>query len=57
LWWPICELSLRVNLSCSIFSSWLSNSSSGCLPIAGCPWPSLSILCKILWTFSFQRCQ
>ncbi|KFV52713.1 hypothetical protein N328_02198, partial [Gavia stellata] len=55
--WLICELPFRVNLSCSIFSSWLSSSSSGCLPIAGCPWAGLSIPCKILWTFSFQRCQ
>ncbi|KFM01746.1 hypothetical protein AS27_01885, partial [Aptenodytes forsteri] len=55
--WLICELPLRVNLSCSIFSSWLSSSGPGCLPIAGWPWTGLSIPCKTLWTFSFQRCQ
>ncbi|KFV18875.1 hypothetical protein N340_08695, partial [Tauraco erythrolophus] len=52
-----CELLLLVSLSCSIFSFWLSSSSPGCLPIAGCPRAGLSILCKTLWTSSFQRCQ
>ncbi|KFW03277.1 hypothetical protein N326_07593, partial [Eurypyga helias] len=55
--WRVSELPLRVNLRCSIFSSWLSSSSPGCLPIAGCLWAGLRIPCKILWTFSFQRCQ
>ncbi|KFP39518.1 hypothetical protein N324_01454, partial [Chlamydotis macqueenii] len=55
--WPVCELPLRVNLSCSIFSSWFSSSSTGCLPITGCPQAGLIIPCKILWTFSFQKCQ
>ncbi|KFP82287.1 hypothetical protein N310_06468, partial [Acanthisitta chloris] len=55
--WPICELPLLVHLSCSIFSAWLSSSSPGCLPIAGCSCAGLGILCKILWTFNFQRCQ
>ncbi|KFQ02175.1 hypothetical protein N330_13351, partial [Leptosomus discolor] len=55
--WPVCELTSPVNLSCSIFSSWLSSSSPGCLPFAGCLRAGLSILCKILRTFSYQRCQ
>ncbi|KFU91584.1 hypothetical protein M959_01419, partial [Chaetura pelagica] len=42
------ELPLCVNLSSSIFSSWLSSSSLGCLPTAGCPWAALSIPYKIL---------
>ncbi|KGL91265.1 hypothetical protein N301_05076, partial [Charadrius vociferus] len=53
----VCELPLFVNLSCGIFSSWLSSSSPGCLPITCCPWAGLSIPCEILWTFSFQICQ
>ncbi|KFQ74329.1 hypothetical protein N335_03729, partial [Phaethon lepturus] len=55
--WLISELALCVNLKCSIFSSWLSSSSPGHLPIAGCPWAGLSIPCKIFWTFIFLRCQ
>ncbi|KFV54917.1 hypothetical protein N341_01129, partial [Tyto alba] len=52
-----CEPPLCVHLSCSTFSSWLSSSSPGCLPVAGCPWAGLNSLCKILLTFIFQRCQ
>lgn len=50
----VCELPLCVNLSCSIFF-WLSSSSTGCLPTVGCLWAGLSIPCKIIWTFSFQK--
>lgn len=56
LGWRACELPLCVNLSCSIFF-WLSSSSTGCLPVAGCLWAGLSIPCKIIWTFSFQKCR
>ncbi|KFO55287.1 hypothetical protein N302_15143, partial [Corvus brachyrhynchos] len=57
LWWLTSELHLPVSLSCSTFSDCLNSSSPGCLPVSGCLWAGLSILCKTLWASGFQSCQ
>ncbi|KFO72533.1 hypothetical protein N303_09579, partial [Cuculus canorus] len=53
LWWPFGNLPWCANLSCSVFSSWLNSSRPCCQLVAGCWQAGISILCKILRTFSF----